>query len=160
MNKQELLNRLAASRAELLAEIETLDEAAMTGPAVEGVWTVKDILGHIASWEEACLIPLHGYAASGTYDSQAIPDHLAWNDVQSAKKDSLPLEQVRREMLDVRQELTSQLVSLPEDLWDQPVSIPWGETGSMEALVSGLIWHEGHHLKSIREGIRHVRLPG
>lgn len=109
--------------------IKDLAETQMTGPAVEGVWTVKDILGHIASWEEACLVPLRNYASSGQFDGRTIADHLAWNDIQSACKQATPLEEVRQEMIAVRKEMVTLLEQLPDSLWGRPVNIPWGNAG-------------------------------
>jgi hypothetical protein len=57
----------------------------MTQVQVEGVWTIKDVLGHIASWEEICLEPLRRYADGGPFEVQVIEDDLAWNDVQAAR---------------------------------------------------------------------------
>jgi uncharacterized damage-inducible protein DinB len=59
MTKEETLARLAKSRQALHQAIQGLSEEEMTQVQVEGVWTTKDVLGHIASWEETC-------AASGT----------------------------------------------------------------------------------------------
>jgi uncharacterized damage-inducible protein DinB len=49
MTKEEMLARLAESRQALHQAIEGLSEEEMTQVQVEGVWTIKDVLGHIAS---------------------------------------------------------------------------------------------------------------
>jgi predicted RNase H-like HicB family nuclease/uncharacterized damage-inducible protein DinB len=46
-----LLTDLAAERRRLLAQLEGLDERAITTPPVYDDWTVKDVLAHIAAWD-------------------------------------------------------------------------------------------------------------
>jgi len=85
MTKEKTLARLAESRRALHQAIEGLSEEEMTQIQVEGIWTIKDVLGHITSWEETCLEPLRHYADGGPFDVQVIEDYLAWNDVQAAR---------------------------------------------------------------------------
>jgi hypothetical protein len=42
---------IQASRATLDTLVQGLDATTLTTPGVEGQWSVKDILGHIAAWE-------------------------------------------------------------------------------------------------------------
>ena len=46
------LARLARTKERLLAAIAGLDEQVLTVRPVVGDWTVKDMLGHIVSWDE------------------------------------------------------------------------------------------------------------
>jgi hypothetical protein len=70
------------------------------------VWTIpstllrtgKDVLGHIASWEETCLKPLRHYADGGPFEVQVIEDYPAWNDEQAARKRDIPLEAILDEL--------------------------------------------------------------
>jgi hypothetical protein len=105
MTKEETLARLAESRRALHQAIEGLSEEEMTQVQVEGVWTIKDVLGHITSWEETCLEPLRHYADGGPYDIQVIENYLAWNDVQAARKRDIPLDTILDELVAIRQGL-------------------------------------------------------
>ena len=69
------------------------------------MWTIKDVLGHITSWEETCLEPLRRFADGGPYDVQVIKDYLAWNDVEAARKRDVPLDVILDELATARQEL-------------------------------------------------------
>jgi len=79
MTKEEALARLAESRRALHQAIEGLSEEKMTQIQVEGVWTIKDVLGHITSWEETCLELLRRYADGGPFEVKVIEDYLTWN---------------------------------------------------------------------------------
>lgn len=53
MDKEVALTRLAESRQALRQATQGLSEDEMTQAQVEGVWTVKDVVGHVTSWEQA-----------------------------------------------------------------------------------------------------------
>jgi hypothetical protein len=60
-----LLKRLTTAWDELGASYAGLSEAELTEPGVMGVWSVKDILGHVATWEEEALKHLPTILAGG-----------------------------------------------------------------------------------------------
>ena len=72
MTGEETLARLAESRRALHQALDGLSEEEMTQVQVEGVWTVKDVLRHIASWEEICLEPLRHYVDGGPFEVKVI----------------------------------------------------------------------------------------
>ncbi len=96
MTGEETLARLAESRRALHQALDGLSEEEMTQVQVEGVWTVKDVLRHIASWEEICLEPLRHYVDGGPFEVKVIEDYLAWNDEQAARKRDIPLDVILR----------------------------------------------------------------
>jgi len=51
MKKQEILDAMKDSRANLLKSIDGLSPAAMQEPGVVGDWSVRDTLAHITRWE-------------------------------------------------------------------------------------------------------------
>src|SRR5690242_1709047 len=51
-SKAELLAALADAQAQFDAAIAGLDEAALVEPGVVGDWSVKDLIGHVAAWEQ------------------------------------------------------------------------------------------------------------
>jgi len=50
--QQTFLGRLAQAREGLLAVIDGLDEETLCTVPITGDWTIKDILGHLVSWNE------------------------------------------------------------------------------------------------------------
>lgn len=84
MTNPQSLQHFAHSRQAILDTLEKLNTAELTEPQVEGVWTVKDILGHLASWEEVCLIPLRSFAQGGPFQTETLED-APWNDIQAAR---------------------------------------------------------------------------
>jgi uncharacterized damage-inducible protein DinB len=150
MTKEEALARLAESRQTLHQAIEGLSEEEMTQPQVEGVWTVKDVLGHIASWEETCLEPLQRYADGGPFEVEVIEDYMAWNDEQAARKRDVPLDTILEELANVRQGLVEAASRLSAGQWKQRVPFSWGGRGTIAEVLDVFYQHELEHVRSIQ----------
>jgi len=150
MTKEETLARLAESRLALLQAIEGLSEEEMTQVQVEEVWTIKDVLGHITSWEETCLEPLQRFADGGPYDVQVIENYLAWNDVEAARKREVPLDTILDELADIRQGLVEAVSRLSAGHWEQRVPFAWGGQGKIADTLTGLHVHEMEHVSHIQ----------
>jgi len=150
MNKDEVLLQSANSRQvmrELLASINEID---LIYPQVEGIWTIKDILGHLTSWEDACLAPLKIFAEGGFFQVQTIQNGDAWNAEQADLKSKTPINLIIDEWGTVRNRLENLLSQLTAAQLGQPLTFPWGEQGNALELLSGLIWHEEEHMKAIK----------
>jgi uncharacterized damage-inducible protein DinB len=150
MTKEEVLARLAESRQTLHQAIEGLSEEEMTQVQVEGVWTVKDVLGHIASWEETCLEPLQRYADGGPFEVQVIEDYLAWNDEQAARKRDVPLDTILDELAAIRQGLVEAASRLSAGQWKQRVPFSWGGQGTIAEVLDVFYQHELGHVRHIQ----------
>jgi uncharacterized damage-inducible protein DinB len=151
MTKEETLTKLAESRQALLQAIEGLSEEEMTQVQVEGVWTIKDVLGHITTWEEICLGPLRRFADGGPYDVQVIKDYLAWNDVEAARKRDVPLDVILDELNTIRQGLVEAASRLSAGQWEQRVPFAWGGQGKIADTLRGLHVHEMEHVRHIQK---------
>jgi uncharacterized damage-inducible protein DinB len=150
MTKEETLARLAESRQTLHQAIEGLSEEEMTQVQVEGVWTVKDVLGHIASWEETCLEPLRRYADGGPFEVEVIEDYMAWNNEQAARKRDIPLDAILDELATVRQGLVEAANRLSAGQWKQRVPFSWGGRGTIAEVLDVFYQHELGHVRSIQ----------
>jgi hypothetical protein len=54
MDKTTLLNTIQTERAHFESLIAPLSEAQLCTATLEGQWSIKDILAHIAAWEQIC----------------------------------------------------------------------------------------------------------
>jgi uncharacterized damage-inducible protein DinB len=151
MIKEEALARLAESRRALHQAIEGLSEEEVTQIQVEGVWTIKDILGHIASWEETCLEPLRRYADGGPFEVQVIEDYMAWNDEQATRKRDVPLDAILEELGAIRQGLTEVASRLSARQWERRVPFSWGGQGTIAEVLDVFYRHELEHVRSIQQ---------
>jgi len=150
MDKNQALARIASSRQAFLAAAAELDETQQTTALVEGIWTVKDLFGHLAAWEQAVVDCLRVVLAGSGDPAEVIADHNAWNAMQASRRAGLSLAEVTGEYHAVRGELLQILKPLSEAQWETRLTAPWGGECNVAEMVSGLAWHEvDEHLQSI-----------
>jgi len=151
MTKDETLTRLAESRQALHQAIQGLSEEEMTQVQVEGVWTIKDVLGHIASWEETCLEPLRRYADGGPCEVAVIKDYMTWNDEQATRKRDIPLDVILDELAAIRQALVAAASRLSAGQWERQVPFSWGGKGTIAEALDVFYQHELEHVRTIQQ---------
>lgn len=146
-DKDQLLKALEQARNELRASYQGLSEGNMTRLGAVGEWSVKDVLSHVASWEEVALPDLARLARG----DMAI---LASMDLYSANYDdansmimsmrrNLPLDQVLRELDLLRADFMTAVSRLPES------ALAEGQFGRI--LVQITAEHDKEHAENIRQ---------
>lgn len=139
----DLLAGLDAARNQLRAAIEGLPEAEMTKP-VDGTWSVKDMLAHIASWDELGATDI-ARASRGhipalmSFKDEEIDD---WNAALMRGRLAFTLPQVRFELDDRRDRLVETLKAAPDDLVAGPL---------VARLCDVVIEHDELHAKEISD---------
>lgn len=116
MNREQLLARLDKAWTTLGDSYAGLTEAEMTTPGVAGDWSVKDMLAHVATWEEEALkyLPLvlvggrpPRYASYGGID--------AFNARMTEAKRGMSLAEVQRHLEATHRQLIAYLRRVPEE---------------------------------------------
>jgi uncharacterized damage-inducible protein DinB len=151
VTKEDILAKLAESRRDLHRATQGLSGEEMTQVQVEGVWTIKDVLGHIASWEEICLDPLRRYVDGGPFEVEVIEDYLILNEELAARKQDIPLDAILDELDAIRQELVATVSELSAEQWEQRVLFPWGDEGAVAEMFDELYQHELEHVHAIQQ---------
>ncbi len=116
MKREQLLKRLDTAWVALDESYAGLSEAQMTTPGVAGEWSVRDILAHVATWEEEALkyLPLiieggrpPRYASYGGLD--------AFNARMTEAKRGLSLADVLAHLAKTHRQLVAYLRAVPEE---------------------------------------------
>jgi hypothetical protein len=114
MDRDQLLARLDGAWQEFNQACQGLSEKALQEPGVMGDWSVKDLLSHIATWEEECLAALKlilevkrpaRYASSGGID--------AFNHRQWLRYRDWPLGDVQRRFRETHHRLVAFVATVP-----------------------------------------------
>ena len=149
MESKDALLRLHKSHAALLNTISGLSPDELTHIQVEGVWTTKDLLGHITAWDQTLLEPLSKFVNGGAFTARVIPDHDVWNHAQASQRAAWSYSKIFDEMKTTRKELLGLTEKISEAQWIQTFLAPWGDRNNLIEMISGLAWHEEEHTKSI-----------
>lgn len=76
--RADALATLVAGRRDLLHALEGLSDADLTRAGVDGAWSVRDILAHIAAWDRQVALALEAWL-DGTTPPHAVPDVAGFN---------------------------------------------------------------------------------
>lgn len=142
--KSDAIAGLEAARKETLGAIDGIPEEKISAVAF-GSWSVKDVLCHLASWEQFALPDLQR-VSRGHVPQMAtfrLEDVDEWNAHLMRSRSLFPLPQVMSELEESRRQVIDALNALPDGLFAS------GQLASM--LVNGLAEGEGHHADDIRQ---------
>jgi uncharacterized damage-inducible protein DinB len=157
-DKQALVARLTKARDELLRLLRGLPAERLETPAAVGEWSVKDVVGHIASWEDRLLTlaqtVLNGHAGQIEWikNDEALQ---AWNHKQYLRKRAWTWDEIIRDLALMREEVLWNIGwTAPEQLFQQHVL----ETGSVSpaGMLEGIVEHDQEHIAQLRAWIEAV----
>jgi uncharacterized protein (TIGR03083 family) len=146
---------LKATRKALVTLVALLPEAERTTRPVCGLWTLKDLVGHLTDWERVGVYGLQQIVAGYTPEfEQTITDFDAFNAAHAAARQDQPWEQVWAEFQVTRQTLLNLLADLSEEALARSFATPWGTTVTSYRWVSIWSHHEHEHTVDIRRALR------
>jgi Mycothiol maleylpyruvate isomerase N-terminal domain len=101
-----------------------------------GVWTAKDLLGHLGAFEVRFADQLAGFAGESAESDLMSADPRTFNDAQAAVRQDWPLEQVLAEFLDAHERAMRNARVIAPEVWREVGTIPWyGAEYSLDDLV-------------------------
>lgn len=111
----------------VLQTIDGLPESEWETGGVCGVWSVKDIMAHLASYELALVDLLKSFLGDGPtpYLDQYIEMGLEFNDVQVALRKDKTIGEVVAEYNDAQAHVMSLVTQIPVETLRQPGTLPW-----------------------------------
>jgi hypothetical protein len=126
--REELLSRLNRDWQAFLDSFDGLPDDVLSLPCVVGDWSVRDIMGHITTWEEEALKSLPLILARGTPKSYGEYGGVdAFNAQESAEKRSLSLDKTRQMLTVTHQTLLDRIVEIPDKAADAEFERRLGE---------------------------------
>ncbi len=143
-DREKILAEMATARESFLAAVEGLSDAHMTRPVV-GEWSVKDLLAHVACWEEVLLPDMRRLArgdapALAAFDIKKVDE---WNEKLMSLRRHFSLEQARRELELRREQLLDAVAGLPDSAL--------AEGQFARNLLKVCVIHDGEHEQDIRD---------
>jgi hypothetical protein len=143
----ELIALLAKSRQAMLEALEGLAQET----AIYESWHLKQLLAHIAGWEEACVTSVRAYVQGGGYEIPSYRGINVYNEWSVDTRASLNYDQVYAEWNLVRRELIEALEAVPPELVPGEMMLPWAETGTLADLVQVMADHELEHAEDVHK---------
>jgi hypothetical protein len=148
-DKQFLIKLLSDSHTATQATIEGLDPE---WPVYEDTgWRIRDIIGHIATWDRQVTQSLRAYRMGVEYSIPNLEED-DFNEGAVAEQRTLTAEQVYTDWEAARQDFIASVGEIPDDLFPGDLLYPWGdERGDIAQLVRYMTDHDQEHRQEIRE---------
>jgi hypothetical protein len=153
MSKETVIDELRAARGALVQAIDGLTGDQMLRVGAVGLWSVKDVLAHLVSWEAELVTVLsqleqHKQRAPRIVE---IDDIDEWNDDQYHINAPRPLDGVLQDFHGVHKHLVQVVESLSDRVLDDNRLFPWMEGEPLSYLIAeNAVWHEEEHAEDIR----------
>jgi DinB superfamily len=155
MDRIELTALIRTTSAELELLLSRLTVAEMNQPGAVGVWSVKDVLAHIAFWEHHAVRILKAVRCGETPDLDAEDSTESRNASVVAQYYLTPMGAVIASWNEAREDLLDQLADLSEADLNDSNRFPWNEGRPLlERIAANSYEHEREHIEQIREWMR------
>jgi hypothetical protein len=101
-----------------------------------GVWTAKDLLGHLGAFEVRFADVLATFVDAPRESDLMDADPRTFNDDQAAVRKDWPLDRVMAEFLDAHERVMRHAKAMAPEVWREVGTIPWyGREYSLDDLV-------------------------
>lgn len=140
MDKREaLVQELIAARKKLFDVIDQFDPSLEVYPH----WTIKELMAHLAGWDDAVIDVLRSFTTGEPLHSPAIRGLDYYNAQTVSQRESLDLIHIRRECERTRQEVINLLRQIPPEKLHTDTVFPWSSHGTISQMIHIFIHHEG-----------------
>ena len=98
MGRERTLAEIETAWEDLRAGIAEVPSDRMVGATVVGTWSVKDLLGHIATWEVEAIRNIERFLDPQTGAMRHYPDVDVFNQRTTEEKWAVPLADITRDL--------------------------------------------------------------
>jgi hypothetical protein len=112
-----------------------------------GVWTAKDLLGHLGAFEVRFADILATFVDAPLASDLLTANPATFNDDQAAIRKDWPIEQVTQEFLDAHERVMTHAKAITPERWREVGTIPWygAEYSLDDLLVYQMYAHKREH---------------
>lgn len=145
---------LRAARKEILSLVALVPERDRDKKPLTGVWTLKDVLGHLTDWEQVGVVGLRQFLAGQPITFEPlVGDIQRFNEVSAAARRDQPWNVVWSAFETTRKELSQLVERVSQDQLAASISVPWGSDITIYQWV--LIWpeHDREHAADLRQAL-------
>jgi hypothetical protein len=136
----------------VLKTVEAVPQDAWTTGGVCGVWSTKDIIAHLASFEHVLVEILTSFLDGGaTPYLNAYTAGPEFNDDEVNKRQHLTAVQVLAEYSDTQAQTITLAARIPAETWRQAGTLPWygAEYSLDDYIVYAIYGHKREHTAQI-----------
>jgi len=122
-------------------------------------WTIKELVAHMSGWDDAIIEALQAHAKDKPVGTTVTTGINAYNASTVNTRESLDLDHVIKEWHATRETLIKSLNDLPDAKFNQALTFPWGEPGTVAYLIEIFVEHEEYHGAHLAEWLKNPDEP-
>jgi uncharacterized damage-inducible protein DinB len=144
-DKEQMLGLLAETHLVLQATLDEVDLEMVVYN--DSGWRVRDIIGHIATWDMETARSINAYREGSEYSILDLDDtEVDYNERAVVAQQKLSNQQVLNEWEQAYDKLKRSVQDMPIDLLPGDMLFPWGnEHGSISKLIEYMVEHAIEH---------------
>lgn len=151
---------LDLSRREFVALAAVLPPEERETRMLNGIWTLKQILGHLADYERLGVVALKAIAAGQEPNYEVtIADFETFNNERGAAWAGESWPEAYAHYVATRRALLQMVEVLPDEALRRPFTAPWLETTTACGYLLDMAEHEQEHADGLRRAFGLPRLP-
>jgi len=151
----------------VLQAIDGFPETAWETPGACGVWSVKDIIAHLASYERILVDILTTFTGGGSTPvlNSYVELGRQFNDIEVSRRTAKTIQDVLAEFNDTHLQVMSLLVNIPSETRSISGTLPWygREYALDDVLVYMYYGHKREHsaqIAAFRDRLREAGVTG
>jgi len=151
----------------VLQAIDGFPETAWETPGACGVWSVKDIIAHLASYERILVDILTTFTGGGSTPvlNSYVELGSQFNDIEVSRRTAKTIQDVLAEFNDTHLQVMSLLVNIPSETRSISGTLPWygREYALDDVLVYMYYGHKREHsaqIAAFRDRLREAGVTG
>ena len=145
-SKKDIVQALQTSHQAMIDTLNSVDVEKEVYPG----WTVKEVLAHLAGWDEATTASLSSFIQGGKPGLVAVNGVDNYNADSVAKRKNLSLDATFEDWERERDHLLATLSALPENQVDDKILFPHGGSGTVGEMLLWVADHETRHRNDIK----------
>jgi hypothetical protein len=154
--KTELLHEMQSGYTAFEALVASLSAEQLTAPGVNGEWSIKDILAHIAAWQARAAHTLEAVSRNEKpWDEQSVTteeDMHLFNAKTFAANQALPLDQIWSDFRASYERLLAATEALSEADLFEPLRFAWMDGNPLRRIVEdNTFGHYPEHIVMIED---------
>lgn len=152
--KKHLLKKVTKSHLAIMTIIEGVDLELRVHEDTD--WRIRDILGHIATWDGKVAKSLRAFMVGSEYSIPDLDDdETDFNEQAVTEQRKLSTHQLVSVWEQARADLKAAVTEIPVSKFPGDVLYPWGdERGSITKLVDFTIEHDEEHREEILKALQ------
>jgi hypothetical protein len=155
----DVIESLTSSRHALLEAIAGLPDATLNQKGVVGEWSIKNVLAHMAAWEQVVTGFLPERLATGAKPAifAQMTDEDAWNEKTVAEHEHLSPQEQMQHLATAREALLQLIRGLGDEALNR--QHPWPE---WEGTLAAYFWesigsHDQEHQEAMQAAVERLR---